>query len=188
MEQSFVFGDFTSNIIKQTKGSEWIGFVMAVFGVTDALGSVILGRIADRFTKRIFVAVGLIAHTTIFAFYLTFLNIDDDALAHITTNYWILFITAAILGVADSCWNTFPSVMMSVFFTDNAEAAFANLKFFQASGSVCAFVWGPLLAFEYKIIILAVVMCVAVASLVTLDVFVASLDTIEKKKEDETEA
>lgn len=149
MEQSFVFGDFTKNIISETKGTNWIGFVMAVFGVTDALSSVTLGRLADRFGKRLFVAVGLLAHLAVLSFFLCFLFLDDDALDDIYDNFWILFVAAGILGIADSCWNTFPCTMMSVFFIDDAEAAFATLKFFQASGSVCVFVWGPLLDFKY---------------------------------------
>jgi MFS family permease len=94
------------------------GFVMAVYGAFDATASVLLGRMADVVGKRLYLIVGFIAHFSFIAFYLTFLNISNVETLH--DDYWILFLSAAVLGVADACWNTFPPLMMSVFFADNA--------------------------------------------------------------------
>lgn len=90
---------------------------MAVYGAFDAAASVLLGRMADVVGKRLYLIVGFIAHGSFIAFYLTFLNISDIKTLH--DDFWILFLSAAVLGVADACWNTFPPLMMSVFFSDN---------------------------------------------------------------------
>ncbi|ELR13602.1 uncharacterized protein ACA1_037740 [Acanthamoeba castellanii str. Neff] len=191
MEQSFVPGDFNSDIVKQAKGLEWIGFVMAVYGAFDAAASVLLGRMADVVGKRLYLIVGFIAHGSFIAFYLTFLNISDIKTLH--DDFWILFLSAAVLGVADACWNTFPPLMMSVFFSDNTEPAFGNLKFWQSIGAICPFVWGPLISFQVKLIIVGSTLCLATISVLILDLKVASIsDTSEtgsagKKLEEEDE-
>ncbi len=113
MEQSFTWGDFTGDIIKETKGKNWIGFIMAVFGAFDAAGSVVMGKLADRLGKRIYLIVGFVAHMTFFVFYLVFLNVAHDYRQTLEDKFWILFLTAALLGIADSCWCTFPAIMMS---------------------------------------------------------------------------
>jgi MFS family permease len=173
MEQSFVPGDFNADIVKQAKGLEWIGFVMAVYGAFDALASVLLGRMADVVGKRLYLVVGFVAHGSFIAFYMTYLNLSNIATLH--DDFWILFLSAAVLGIADACWNTFPPLMMSVFFADNAEPAFGNLKFWQSIGAICPFVWGPLLAFETKLIVLGSTLCVATISVLILDLKVASI-------------
>jgi len=189
MEQSFVPGDFNADIVKQAKGLEWIGFVMAVYGAFDATASVLLGRMADVVGKRLYLIVGFIAHFSFIAFYLTFLNVSNIETLH--DDYWILFLSAAVLGVADACWNTFPPLMMSVFFADNAEPAFGNLKFWQSIGAICPFVWGPLLSFQVKLIVLGSTLCLATLSVLILDLKVASIsdtsDSSSKKEEEEEE-
>lgn len=45
LEMGFLFGDFTSEVIKPTHGQHWIGYIMAVFGGVDALSSFIFGYV-----------------------------------------------------------------------------------------------------------------------------------------------
>lgn len=176
--------------MKASKGEEWIGFVMTVFGACDALGSVLLGKLGDKFTKKIFVIVGVICHVTVVSFLviLLFVKGDTDAFSFLADNIYLLFICAGILGIADSCWNTFPPIMMSVFFIDNTEAAFSNLKFWQSVGSASVFVWGPRIAFQYNGIILLAVLGVAVLCLCVLEIFVASIDSIENEADSPDES
>ena len=170
--------------MKASKGEDWIGFVMTVFGACDALGSVLLGKLGDKFTKRIFVIIGVICHVSVITFLLVLLYVkgDTDAFSFLADNIYLLFICAGILGIADSCWNTFPPIMMSVFFIDNTEAAFSNLKFWQSVGSICAFVSGPRIDFQYNGLILIGVLAIAVLCLCVLDFFVASIDSMENER------
>jgi len=68
--------------------------------------------------RRLYLVVGFLAHATFIAFYISVLRISN--IEELAANSWILFLSAAVLGVADACWNTFPPLMMSVFFSDNA--------------------------------------------------------------------
>jgi MFS family permease len=185
MEQSFVPGDFNADIVKEAKGVKWIGFVMAVYGAFDAVASVVLGRIADTIGKRVYLIVGCTAHASFIAFYLVFINITT--VQTLSDDFWILFLSAAVLGVGDACWNTFPPLMMSVFFADNAEPAFGNLKFWQSIGAICPFVWGPLISFQTKLIILGTVLCIATVSVAILDLKVASISDTSDDAKDKSE-
>jgi len=49
LEQGFAWGDFTSNVIAPSVGKQNIGFVMATFGAADVLGSLLSGRISDKY-------------------------------------------------------------------------------------------------------------------------------------------
>jgi MFS family permease len=190
LQQGFVSNDFTSNIIKEAKGEEWIGFVMTVFGVTDAIGSVVIGRLGDKFSKWVFVVIGGACCIAVDTFFiaLLFAKGEDDTASFLSTNIYIFFIAAGVLGIVDSCWNTFPNVMMSVFFIENTETAFANQKFWQSIGSVCAFAWGPYLPFHYKCIIMLGVLSLAMFSITLLHFGVASIDAMDNNNDNTTDA
>jgi hypothetical protein len=49
----FMFGDFTKEGIADVLGAKWIGFIMAVFGAFDAVGSVLLGKISGKFPSLV---------------------------------------------------------------------------------------------------------------------------------------
>jgi len=174
IEMGFIFGDFTKECISNPLGTGWIGFVMSVFGATDAIGSFVLGRLSDKAGKRLLVAVGFFTHILFHTFWIFFLHWKSfDA---IPDYKYMLFITAAIYGLGDAVWNMFPSIMMSSVFTDQAEAAFSVLKLFNSLGFAAAFVYGPLLPFLYKQIIALSVLFVAVLCLVLLDRFIVPID------------
>ncbi|KAL6078300.1 hypothetical protein QOT17_001480 [Balamuthia mandrillaris] len=187
LEQGFTFGDFTSDIVKESKGKEWIGYILSVYGLFDALGSVVIGKVADRLGKRVVLAVGVLCHLVFCAFYLVLPEFKDwDFFG---SHLYTLFISAAFLGAGDSCFNLFGPIMMGVFFSDKAEAAFSNLKLWQSIGSVAAFSWGPVLMLRYKLVILVAVLLVAICCVAVLDLFVASINSVadNNKQGDEEE-
>jgi hypothetical protein len=49
------------------------------------------------------------------------------------------------------------------------EPAFGNLKFWQSIGAICPFVWGPLISFQVKLIIVGSTLCLATISVLILD-------------------
>eukprot|EP01087_Luapelamoeba_hula_P000801 TRINITY_DN1058_c0_g1_i2.p1 TRINITY_DN1058_c0_g1~~TRINITY_DN1058_c0_g1_i2.p1 ORF type:complete len:324 (-),score=50.15 TRINITY_DN1058_c0_g1_i2:70-1041(-) len=188
MEQSFVFSDFTTDVIQPAKGVNWIGFVLVAFGACDAVGSVIMGKLGDKFSKTLYLLVGFLCHISVFAFLVIFFRIKgkDDALDYMGDHIWILFVLSGVLGVADSCWTTFPPVIASVLFIDNTEAAFSHVKFWQALGSVCVFVWSGHLALETKIFIYTGVLTVQVLCVCILHFGFHSIDEKEHRVEYES--
>jgi len=174
LEQGFIFGDFTKNCIKEPLGTEWIGFIMAVFAAVDAVSSYTFGKLSDSFGKGPMVLVGFLTHLAFHAFWVFFLYFKS--FADIADYRYILFITASIYGIGDAVWNTFPSIMMSFFWTEQAEAAFSVMKLFNSLGFTAAFIWGPLLTFFQKEMIAVSVLIVSVTGVFILDRFITSLD------------
>ncbi|RHY17734.1 hypothetical protein DYB35_002921 [Aphanomyces astaci] len=48
LQQGYATSEFTSNFIRPSLGSSSIGYVMAVFGVVNVVGSYTFGKVADR--------------------------------------------------------------------------------------------------------------------------------------------
>jgi len=181
LEMGFVSADFTKQCITDTIGASWIGYVMATFGAVDATSSIILGRVSDKFGKRIVVFIGALAQLS---FIIAFMYMDryQSLKELIPSRKWILFLGAGVYGIGDAVWNTFPSIMMSTFFTSRTEAAFSNLKLWQSLGFVCAFVWGPLLPFFDKLLVVLAVLIASVISIIVLDRFVAPINGVGRGK------
>jgi MFS family permease len=140
LEQGFIFGSFTGDIIKGSVGVGMrfinlinsvgkVGFIMALFGAVNTLSSLIMGKVSDSFGNKPLVFFGFLAHITFYACF--FAAIKVQPLTWFATHEYLLYLGAAVCGFGDACLNTFPNVLCSLFFTDNAEAAFSNLKFFQ---------------------------------------------------------
>ena len=62
LEQSFIWGDYTSTYIKPTIGFDNIGYVMATFGAADVVASRLFGQLSDRLGRATTLAVGVLVH------------------------------------------------------------------------------------------------------------------------------
>ena len=51
IQQGFTSSEFTTNFIRESLGEASIGYVMAVFGATNVLFSIGIGRLADKLTS-----------------------------------------------------------------------------------------------------------------------------------------
>jgi len=142
IEQGFFAGDFTRVCITETIGTEWIGWISCAFAATDAVASIIFGKMADKFGKKSIVIVGFIAHASFFIFLFVFLTYGPGV-NYFVHNTWLLFLLAGVFGIGDAAWNTFGGIIIGFFFNEDTEAGFSNLKLFGSSGAVIMFVWGP---------------------------------------------
>jgi len=177
LEQAFVFGDFTKQFVRELHGVQNVGFVMSVFGAVDSICSFILGRVADRIGARWIGYVGAIL-LAIFLGTICFFRTTSfgETLA-------AAFMWAALLGVSDACmFSVFCNAAMATLFPDRAEAAFSNVKVFQAGATALMFFLGPLLSFDSKIYIIGGTLLVAVACVVILDLRVYPLRPQTKEK------
>ena len=170
LEQAFVFGDFTKQFVRDLHGVHQVGFVMSVFGAVDSVSSFVLGRVTDRIGARWIgysgaVLLALFLGTIHFCRYSTF-----------GVTLTAAFLWAALLGVADACmFSVFCNAAMATLFHDRAEAAFSNVKVFQAGGTALMFFLGPMLTFDIKIYIITATMVVAVVAVIILDTCVYPL-------------
>eukprot|EP01059_Diplonema_ambulator_P015123 TRINITY_DN2621_c1_g4_i2.p1 TRINITY_DN2621_c1_g4~~TRINITY_DN2621_c1_g4_i2.p1 ORF type:complete len:205 (+),score=83.28 TRINITY_DN2621_c1_g4_i2:106-720(+) len=126
MEQGFIWGDFTSNWVKPSVGLENIGYVMAAFGATDALGSFILGKVSDITGRFPIMTLGALCQLTV----IIILVIVD--VGNCDKKYFILILSAFLWGIGDAVWNTQISSILGEVFTKEKDNAFSNLKLWQS--------------------------------------------------------
>jgi len=169
IEQGFIFGSFTKDIIGRVMGTEKIGFVMTVFGVFDVLGSFTLGKLADSYNTYFVAVFGFILHTIFFGVF--FGLIEIEGFGWFESRTWLIYLGAAIAGLGDAAWNTFPGTITSQVFTDNAEAAFAVCKFSQSLGTFLTFATGGYLTIQVKLTMFFGFMCIALISMIYMQVF-----------------
>lgn len=84
--------------------------------------------------------------------------------------------------LGDASWNTFPNTILGVYWPDNAEAAFANLKFWQSVGSILPFALGQKFELPVKLEFMGSVLTLGVICLIILHVFVAPLGAKTKRE------
>ena len=164
LEQAFVFGDFTKQFVRELHGVQNVGFVMSVFGVVDSVFSFVLGRLADRIGARWIGYTG----AALLAVFLGTIRFFRTTAFGVTIP--AAFMWAALLGIADACmFGVFCNAATATLFHDRAEAAFSNVKVFQAGGTALMFFLGPILTFNIKIIIISATLVIAVIAVVILD-------------------
>ncbi|KAF0718655.1 hypothetical protein AaE_010605 [Aphanomyces astaci] len=99
LQQGYATSEFTSNFIRPSLGSSSIGYVMAVFGVVNVVGSYTFGKVADRVDPVTGHAVGYSALVVAYVLSIvtTVSKCDDQ---------WALVVGIAVLlsvGDASTC-------------------------------------------------------------------------------------
>jgi len=144
LSQAFIFGDFPKLIDDNT----WKFLGMSVFGLSDALSSFGFGKLSDHIGRRNLLFLGGLVHVAVYLF-LFFYTIPQD-IGH----KYIYFIGAVMLGIGDGIFNTLLYAVLSSFFPERSEAAFANLKLFQAATTAAGFFYNPYIGLRGKFAIL----------------------------------
>jgi MFS family permease len=177
IEQGFVFGSYTSDIISRTLGKGYIGFVMTVFGAVDVIGSAGLGKLADWYGTNIIAIVGFVIHIVFFGLF--FVLIEVERFFYLQDNSFLIWIGAAMCGLGDAAWNTFPGTVTSRLYSHNIEAAFAVCKWGQALGTFLTFALGPYLTIEVKLVGFFGFLCIACISFIFMKIFINESDKEE---------
>ncbi|ELR11219.1 transporter, major facilitator subfamily protein [Acanthamoeba castellanii str. Neff] len=175
-EQAFATGDFAKEVVKKHLDLSSIGFVFAWYCLVMTLCSALLGRLSDTVGRRLFLAVGVACHVPFYLFFGLLWPSEWVPEEVISQHPLSVYAAITLLSVGDSCFTTLPPILMSVFFTDNTEPAFANHKFYQSLGSVFGFILGPLITFPLKILLLSTGLFTATALMILLDRRFASID------------
>jgi len=134
ISQTYMFGVFPGS---KTIATNDIGYVMAVFGGADVIGSFVAGYVSDRLGRMPIVFTCAVSMT---AGSVLLLLQDFHVLPHET---YLSYIIAILLGIADSGFNTQLYAMLGAVFPDRAEAAIGAFKFFQAGSTAVLFFVGP---------------------------------------------
>ncbi|PRP74058.1 hypothetical protein PROFUN_08682 [Planoprotostelium fungivorum] len=165
LEQGFITGDFTANT-KEQRSREWVGFSMAVFGVVNAVSSVLAGR-AIRSYGKIVVAAGTVAHGFLLAFVI-YVHRFGDFKALYADHLWVLFVLAAAAGVGDAVWTTYPNTEIGTLFSDRIMPGYSTMKLWNSLGNVTILVLGNHVPLWAKATLVAAGLLLSVVAVIVL--------------------
>ncbi len=114
-------------------GRAGIGLVMTVFGIFNASGAFILGKLSDVIGRKTIIYFGSLC--TLFC--AISIRVSESTLPHA----W-LFVVAAVWGLADAAWNTVLSALLSATFPDQITEAYSTLRLFQHVAVAISFYTG----------------------------------------------
>jgi len=144
LECGWIWGDFTANFVKVSLGEHNVGYVMTIFGISDAFFSFGFGRLSDSVGRWPILLCGCLAQLAVAAIVVLTPEISQNS------NEWgLMVLIAALWAVGDAALNTQLNSMISETFGKNAEAGFANFKLWQ-SMMVCVSFLFPLFGMTYK--------------------------------------
>ncbi|XP_053316044.1 protein unc-93 homolog A-like isoform X1 [Spea bombifrons] len=171
-EQGFLAGDYTKSYVTCTLGIHFVGYVMICFAATDAVCSLLFGKLS-QYTGRVFLFY--FAAVTNVACIITMLlwRPHPDQLA-------VFFVLPALWGMADAVWQTQTNALYGVLFDDHKEAAFANYRLWESLGFVIAYGYSTFLCVSVKLYILLAVLIVSM-------VLYECVELIELKKTPQTD-
>ena len=168
LSQGFIYGVFPPLV---TDVSEKF-FVLSAFGAFDAVSSMAMGRLSDMTGRMPIVAIGLIAHSAVFA-YVMFVNPSNDP----STSWWTYYLLALGLGLGDGVFNTQIYAILGTFFETQADAAFANFKLFQSGSTMAAFLYGSFITDNFMLTAIPQIgLIVGVTALIICDIAVAPVN------------
>lgn len=155
IEQAFVWFTYTSDYVEVGVGKDKIGYLMAVFGTADALGSVTMGKLSDRIGR---VPVLIMGFSLQLAVVLSFLRAGQPNQGGTFwtwggDGYGTLVLAAIMWGFGDAVWNTQITALLGDLFSDNTNPAFANLKLWQSLAIAAPFLYGSSVSAHYQLII-----------------------------------
>ncbi|KAM8952969.1 protein unc-93 homolog A-like [Pelodytes ibericus] len=152
-EQGFLAGDYTKSYVTCTLGIHFVGYVMICFAATNAICSLLFGKLS-QYTGRIFLFVSGAAIHMACIIALLLWRPDPNELA-------VYFIFPALWGMADAIWQTQTNALYGVLFDDHKEAAFANYRLWESLGFVIAYGYSTFLCVSVKLYILLSVLVIA---------------------------
>ena len=190
---SFAWGAISAHIVTPILGSSNLGFVMCAFGVADALGSTVVGKLSDV-VGRMPVILGGAALQAGLSVWLLLTNgtagaaagsVDGAVLGGSFGAWPRLLLLAAGWGLGDAVWNTLISSMMGTCYGDKTEAAFSNFKLWQSlAASLCFFLQSKVIIINQLYIIVGT-LAVAIVCYLIAECFYFKDDAYEEYVDEE---
>ncbi|PNJ17545.1 UNC93A isoform 4 [Pongo abelii] len=156
LEQGFLSSEYTRSYVTCTLGIQFIGYVMICFSATDALCSVLYGKVSQYTGRAVLYVLGAVTHVSCMIALLLW-RPRADQLA-------VFFVFSGLWGMADAVWQTQNNALYGVLFEKSKEAAFANYRLWEALGFVTAFGYSTFLCVRFKLYILLGVLSLTMAA------------------------
>ncbi|KAM8788027.1 protein unc-93 homolog A [Rhynchonycteris naso] len=145
-QQAFLAGEYTRSYTTCALGIHFVGYVMICFSATNALCSLLCGKVSQYTGRIALYALGAVTHLSCIIALLLW-KPKPDQLA-------VFFVVSGLWGVADAVWQTQNNALYGVLFDRTKEAAFANYRLWEALAFVIAFGYSTFLCVSIKLYIL----------------------------------
>ena len=166
----WMYFPFIAVYFSQTVGFSWAGFMMMVPPFISLIGNVIGGTVADAFGRRPIMLLGATIQSCMFALF---------ALSPSSIVDYIAFLG---IGVGGALYGPASDAMVAdLVEEDNRKEVFATFITFKNIGAVVGPIFGAVLFFDYRTILLW--SCAAVMLIYTVAIFIAIKETLPQKKE-----
>ncbi|UJR26005.1 hypothetical protein I4U23_007351 [Adineta vaga] len=175
-EQTYIAAQFTKGFITCAVGIKYVGLIMIVFGICDALSSFSFGYIAKHIDRIYCLILAAIINYALIITMLLWVPRENQL--------WVFFILAGLWGIADGCWQTQISATYGVLFTEH-ESAFSNFRLWESLGYVIAYVYTPRIRIKYAH---AILICVLTVSMICYTIIDIKERRKKKKVQDEKPA
>lgn len=142
---------------------------MSVFGLANGLACILFGKLSDWVGRPPIIAYGVIVHTLIFLFLLTW---------SVTANaHTVLYTVAWFYGTADAAFCTQIYATIGVRFSNDMEAAFSTYRMWNSIGMAGAFYASAHWAWHSKVIFLILLVGLSALGYITLLISDSTLET-----------
>ncbi|XP_026738964.1 UNC93-like protein [Trichoplusia ni] len=145
-EQAFMAADFTQAFIGCSYGISNIGYVMICFGVFNALAAPIAGALVKLTGRFPVMVTALLLNVCLLSSLLWWRPRAGEGAP--------LFALAAVWGTADAVWLVQVNALSGILFPGSEEAAYANFRLWESTGSVLAYATAPYLCVRTRLYIL----------------------------------
>jgi hypothetical protein len=157
LQQAFVWAEFTKSIVTPALGVSGVGGAMAVYGASDAICSLVAGRLTSGLKSiTLIVSGGALLHAIIFLWLLLDYSPTSGVLG---TIYPLLM--AAILGIGDGVFNTQLNALLGILFKHDMEGAFAQLKVWQSASIAVVFFLSPHITLQAMLTVMLAGVCIS---------------------------
>ncbi|CAI5441736.1 unnamed protein product [Caenorhabditis angaria] len=164
LEQAFIVGVYTKSFIGCGLGIGQIGSVMACFGVSDAICSLVFGPLIKLFGRMpLFVfgaVVNLLMIITLIIWPLNAMDIE------------IFYVVASIWGMADGVWNTqINGFWVALVGRQSLQFAFTKYRFWESLGIAIGFTLIRFVNVEMYLLITFFVLLIGMCGFVAIENF-----------------
>jgi predicted MFS family arabinose efflux permease len=163
MEQGFWGADFTAGFVTCSSGIANVGFVMICYGVADAISSISFGPVIKYLGRLPVFILGAVINLAVIITLFQWLPNSDEM--------WVLYVLAALWGIADGIWQCEINAFYGILFPNNEEAAFSNYRLWESLGFVIAYVNTNYLCIDAKLYLLLAILILGMLGYFVIEVF-----------------
>ncbi|KAL7136485.1 hypothetical protein ABFS83_10G034300 [Erythranthe nasuta] len=164
LQQAFVWAEYTKEIVKPTLGERGVGGAMAVYGVFDAISSLIAGRLTSGISSiTIIVSGGALIQLIVLLWLLLGYSVSGGILGTL-----LPLLIGALWGIGDGVLNTQLCALLGLLFKHDLEGAFAQLKLWQSVSIAVVFFISTSISLQTMVVTMLVALCISLAAFLFL--------------------